>query len=132
MMNIKKLTVTCAMAAVLATAAAPTATVSAATVSCSQTKANKCFTKGKLCYQVSGKNTCTVTGLSKSGKNAASCTIPATVTCNGKTYKVTKVAAKAFQNCNKLKSVKVCSNQTAAGTNCWGNANVQYGSSCKK
>jgi len=118
MKNIKKVTVTLAMAAVLAcSAAAPATSVYAASTSCSQTKKADTFTKGKLCYKVTGKNTCTVTGLSKSGKKSSSCTIPSTVTCKKKTYKVTKVAAKAFKNCDNLTTVKVCNNVTTVGNN---------------
>lgn len=80
------------------------AKVSAASKSCNQT-----FTSGKLCYQVTGKNTCTVTGLKKGCNNTASVTIPNSVTCNGKTYKVTAIADKAFCNNDSLKTVK-CSN----------------------
>lgn len=77
---------------------------------------NKTFTSGKLCYQVTGNNTCTVTGLKKSCNNATSCTIPSKVTCNGKTYKVTAIANKAFCNNDSLKTVKCANSVKTVGT----------------
>lgn len=90
---------------------AANAKVSAASKNCNQT-----FTSGKLCYQVTGKNTCTVTGLKKSCQNATSCTIPSSVTCNGKTYKVTSIANKAFCNSDNLKTVKCANSVKTIGT----------------
>ena len=132
MMNIKKLTVTLAMAAVFTCAAtAPTAKVSAAAKKCSQAQASCDFTKGKLCYKVTGKNTCAVTGVSQCGKDAVSCKIPANVKCNGKTYKVTTVKAKAFKNCKNLKSVQLCKNAVVTG-NKGCNSNIQFVSGCNR
>ena len=84
-------------------------------VSAASKTSNKTFTAGKLCYQVPGNSTCTVTGLKSSYNNTTSCTIPSTVTCNGKTYKVTAVADKAFYNNDSLKSVKVSKNVKCVG-----------------
>ena len=125
MKNLKKITFACAMVVTLGGAVAPMTTVFAASKSCTQSQSNCDFTKGKLCYTITGKNTCKVTGLSKKGSNSTSCTIPTTVTKNGKTYKVTKVANNAFKNCSNLQSVKVPSCITLSGSNCFGNTNCK-------
>ena len=133
MNQLKKVTLTLAMAlAIGATTIPATATVSAATKVCAQPtqSSTSCdFTKGKLNYKITGKNTCTVTGLSVKGQNSSTCTIPSKVTCNGKTYNVTNVAKKAFKNCDNL--LKVNCSQSLAKKNCFGNTTVKV-ISCNK
>lgn len=96
--------------------------------------AAKCFNSGNLTYQITGKNTCTVKGLTKAGKNSTSCNIPSTVTCNGKTYNVTAISDKAFCNNDNLKTVK-CSNSIKsigkqAFYDCDSLKNVTIGKNC--
>lgn len=50
-------------------------------------------------------------------KNAKTVTIPKTVTIEGKSYKVTKIAANAFKNNKKLTKVTIGSNIREIGTN---------------
>lgn len=123
MKQLKKVTVAMAMAMVVGTASIPAASVMAATTSCTQSQSSCDFTKGKLCYTITGNNTCTVSGLSAKGENSTSCTIPSSVTCNGTTYNVTKVAANAFKNCDNLQSVKVSNNITTIGKNAFAGCN---------
>lgn len=52
----------------------------------------------------------------QTSSNAASVTIPKTVKIQGKTYKVTSVAANAFKNNKKLTSVTIGSNITKIGS----------------
>lgn len=128
MMNLKKMAFAVAMMVTVGTVATPIAGVQAAskiTVS-KQTNSNCDFSSGKLNYKITGKNTCTVTGVSAKGKNSTSCTIPSTVTCNGKTYKVTNVAKNAFSNCNKLKTITCNKSLKTSGSNCFGNAVVKF------
>lgn len=123
MRNFKKAVLAGAMLLSVGSMSLPAADVSAASKSCSTTVTStqnttcKKFTSGNFCFKTTDKNTCTVTGLSSAGKKVSSCTVPSTVKCNGKTYKVTKVAAGAFKNCNKLKSVKLPSCITSVGSN---------------
>ena len=85
-----------------------------AKVIASTKKSNNCdFTKGKLDYSINKDNcTVTVTGLNDSYKNCNSVTIPNTIKCNGKKYKVTKVSNNAFSNCTNLTKVS-CSKKIA-------------------
>lgn len=121
MMNLKKMAFAVAMMVTVGTVTTPIAGVQAATKSCSQTNSNCDFSKGKLCYDITGKNTCTVTGLSNKGLNSTSCTIPSTVSRNGKTYKVTKIANNAFKNCDNLQSITCKNNITTIGKNAFAN-----------
>lgn len=75
---------------------------------------NNCdFTKGKLNYSINNDNcTVTVTGLNESYENCTNVTIPSTVTCNGKKYKVTNVANNAFSDNTNLSKIN-CSNKIA-------------------
>lgn len=66
----------------------------------------------------------TVTYKCSTNKKATSITIPATVKINGKTYKVTAIAANAFKNNKKLKKVTIGENVKTIGKNAF------YG--CKK
>ena len=81
------------------------------------------FTQGGAGYKVlAGSKTVSCTG--PTNKKATSVTIPGTVTVNGITYKVTKIAANAFKNCKKLKSVKINGNITAIGKSAFQNCTV--------
>lgn len=48
-------------------------------------------------------------------RNTVTAKIPATVKANGKTYKVTAIAANAFKNCKNLKQVMISGNITSIG-----------------
>lgn len=67
---------------------------------------------GKAFYIVTsnGKNTGTVTYKKPADKNITTVTIPATVTINGVTYKVTAIEKNAFRGCKKLKTVIIGKN----------------------
>lgn len=128
MMNkLKKGFVIVAMAGMICSVNGPATEVSAATRNCATAVAKNCtigktFHCGKLKYKVTGKNSVTCIGFCKNSKSAKSCSIPSKVTCNGKTYKVTKVANNAFSNCKKLNRIN-CSNQIAnCSSNCFGGA----------
>lgn len=127
MMKLKKMVFAVAMMVTVGTVATPVTGAEAATKInySSQTNSNS-FTKGKLCYQITGKNTCTVTGLSASGKKSSTCKIPSTVNCNGKTYKVANVSNNAFKNSNNLNSITCNKSVKANGSNCFGNVSVQF------
>lgn len=81
------------------------------------------FTAGKLTYKVTnatdGKLAAAVQG--PKNKTAKSLTIPVAVKTNGKTYKVTSIAAGAFKNCRKLKKITIGKNITAIGKNAFRN-----------
>jgi hypothetical protein len=126
MMNLKKMAFAVAMMVTVGTVATPVNGAQAATkATASQSNSNCNFSSGKLNYKVTGKNTCTVTGLSSKGSNSSSCKIPSSVNCNGKTYKVTNVANNAFKNCDNLKSITCNKSLKTSGSNCFGNASVK-------
>ena len=77
---------------------------------------------GKAEYVI-GKDD-TVTYKCSTNKKATSITVPVTVKLNGKTYKVTAIAANAFKNNKKLKKVTIGENVKTIGKNAF------YG--CKK
>ena len=78
------------------------------------------LTQGGAGYKVlAGSKTVSYTG--PTSKKVTSATIPNTVTVGGITYKVTAIAANAFKNCKKLKSVKIGSNITTIGKNAFRN-----------
>lgn len=62
----------------------------------------------KAAYKVTGASTVEYT--KPSSKKATSASVPATIKANGKTYKVTSIAAKAFYKNTKLKKVTIGSN----------------------
>lgn len=127
MMNLKKMAFAVAMMVTVGTVATPvTGAQAASKLNFSSQTSNCDFSSGKLNYKITGKNTCTVTGLSSKGNNAKSCTIPSTVKCNGKTYKVTNVANNAFKNCNNLKSITCNKSLKTSGSNCFGNSTVKF------
>ncbi len=127
MKNLKKMSVAFAMIVTLGTVAAPSVGAYAATSCTSQTQSTCNFSSGALKYKITGSNTCTVTGLSSKGCNASTCTIPSTVTCNGKTYKVTGIANNAFTNCKNLKKINCSSSIKIAKSSCSSKVKI-----CKK
>ncbi|SFR68048.1 leucine-rich repeat domain-containing protein [Anaeromicropila populeti] len=82
------------------------------------------FTRGKLCYQVTGCNTVTVSDVCKKYETTKNLTVPSTVTCNGKTYKVTKISNNAFADCDNLKTVKCPSTLSNRNYNCIRNVSI--------
>ncbi len=71
-------------------------------------------TIGGIVYSVTGADSATVS----KGKNAASVTIPASVTIDGYSFKVTSVAADAFKGCTKIKTLTIKTNNLkSAGKN---------------
>ena len=66
----------------------------------------KTYTVGKADYKITDAAAATVQVVS-ADKKAASVVIPASVTIEGKAYAVTDIAAGAFKNCKKLKSVTI-------------------------
>lgn len=135
--TVKKGITVAALSLVVMTAAAPAVQADAAVkAACStSTKSARSFTSGKLCYNVTSSNTVTCTGLKANCSNTTSVSIPSTVSCNGKTYKVTKVANNAFKNNDCLKTVNVSNNVKSIGTNsfsgCDSLKNVKLGNCVK-
>ena len=80
-------------------------------------------TASKSVYKVTAvKNgSGTVEYVKPSKTSATKVSIPPTVTINGTTYKVTKVAPKAFKNCKKLKTVTIGKNVTEIGKQAFNN-----------
>lgn len=124
MMNkLRKGLVIAAMAGLVFSVNAPATQVAAATksyttsVQSTTAKKGSTFNCGNLKYKVTGNNTVTCTGFKNNKVSAKSCTIPSTVSCYGKTYKVTGVANNAFSNCNSLKSVNIANSCKSIGTN---------------
>ncbi len=81
-------------------------------------KKGSSYTVGDLKYKItdlpaSGTGTVTVTKPVKASIKTA--TIPAKVTIEGRSFKVTKVAASAFKDCTKLTSATVGKNVTTIG-----------------
>ncbi len=75
---------------------------------------------GNLRYKVTKSGdtngTVTVSGPTAAGKKKSSLTIPATVTADGFSFKVTAIAKNAFQKNNSLKSITIGSNVTNIGS----------------
>lgn len=121
MMNkLRKGLVIAAMTGLVFSANVPATQVSAATKSYTTSttaKTGSTFNCGNLQYKVTGKNSVTCTGFKSSKANSKSCTIPSSVNCNGKTYKVTKVANNAFKNCDNLQSIKISNSCQSIGSN---------------
>lgn len=96
----------------------------------------KTFTSGSLCFKVTGGDTAACTGFKQGCSNSASCTIPSTVKCNGKTYNVTQIASNAFSNCDSLKTIKVGNCVKTIGKNAFSGCdklnNVSLGNSVNK
>ena len=77
------------------------------------TAAGTKVTIGSGVYQITGSNTVTYVSCTKA--NAAKAVIPASVTINGTSYKVTVIAANAFAKNTKLKSVVIGKNVKTIG-----------------
>ncbi|MCI8307020.1 MAG: carbohydrate-binding protein [Lachnospiraceae bacterium] len=73
----------------------------------------KTYKVGKLNYKIAANGTATVKGPVK--KTDKSVQVPTSVTVDGKSYKVTSIAANAFKNCKKLSSVTIGSNVNKIG-----------------
>lgn len=63
----------------------------------------------------------TVTYMKSTNNNAATITVPATITVNGVAYKVTGIAANAFANNKKITKVTIGKNVTSIGKNAFKN-----------
>mgnify|MGYP004607949533 FL=1 len=74
---------------------------------------NKTYTVGNNSYKISAAGTATYTGAVK--KTVKSVTIPNSVKVGNKSYKITAIAAKAFKDCKKLKSVTIGKNVKSIG-----------------
>ena len=81
---------------------APTAPVATPAVD-----TNKTYAVNGVDYKVDAEGNATVAAVNKKATKA---TIPATVAIEGKEYKVTEIAAGAYKNCKKLKSVVIGKN----------------------
>lgn len=75
---------------------------------------SKTYKVGKMNYKIAENGTATVTGPAK--KTDKSVKIPASVTVDGKSYKVTSIAANAFKNCKKLSSITIGANVNKIGS----------------
>ena len=71
-------------------------------------------TVGNLKYQVADATTAKV--LAGKKKTLAKVSVPATVTINGKSFKVTEIGPKAFKNNKKLKKVVIGANVKKIGS----------------
>jgi hypothetical protein len=99
-----------------------TATSNATAAAAEQKKTVKkgdTYSKNKVTYQVTstadGKQSVKVTEIKN--KNVTEVTIPATISINGTSYKVTAIAKNAFAGCTKLKKVTIGKNVTSIGKN---------------
>lgn len=80
----------------------------------SQEENGTLFTIGNYKYKVISKTAVSVTGCVK--KNTTSLSIKSTVKADGRTYKVTSIAANAFTNCKKVKRVTIGTNVQSIGS----------------
>jgi hypothetical protein len=90
------------------------AAASASSNSCSCVKVGKTFSKNKLKYKVTGSSTVAFTGTSSTAKKII---VPTTVTLKGVKYKVTSIAANAFKNNTKVKTIVIGTNVKKIGSN---------------
>ena len=93
-------------------------------------KKNAKVTRGKYIYKVTSvtKNqtgTVQISGFAK-GKKAATIAIPSTITINGKKFKVTSIAPKAFLKNKTVKKVVIGNNVKVVGTKAFYNAKKLY------
>lgn len=73
---------------------------------------------GKVTYKVTGQTSGSLSvAYQKYSGTASSAKIPATVSVDGVSYKVTSVASNAFKNNKKVKSVSIGANVTSIGSN---------------
>ena len=90
----------------------------------SQLKVGSVVTAGKFKYKVTNATAgkLAVAVQAPKSKTAKSVVVPATVKVQESTYQVTSIAANAFKNCKKLKSVTIGKNVTSIGKNAFSNA----------
>lgn len=94
-----------------------------AVVEVSTSVSNAKGVSAKMTYSVSGSKI-TLAKVETKGKTAVS--IPATVKCDGKTFKVTKIGAAALKGNKEIKKVTVGKNVTAIGKNAFkGDSNLK-------
>ena len=101
------------------TTTTPGATTPGTTATTPVVDTNKVYTVGSNTYKINADGTAVFAGAVK--KKAKSVRIPATVTVEGKAYKVTEIAANAFKGCKKLTSVTIGKNITKIGANAFKN-----------
>ena len=76
---------------------------------------------GVFTYKVTGADTVEVTGITKKGKKKAAVKISSTMKGNGKTYKITSVAANALKGNKKMTSLTIGNNVVTIGKNAFAN-----------
>lgn len=80
-------------------------------------KKGQIFTCGKLKVKVTSTSAKTVSVSGVKNKKLQTVTVPATVSIEGETYRVTAVAKNAFKGCSKLRKVTLGKNITSIGKN---------------
>ena len=76
---------------------------------------------GVFTYKVTGADTVEVTGITEKGKKKAAVKISSTMKSNGKTYKITSVAANALKGNRKMTSLTIGNNVVTIGKNAFAN-----------
>ena len=76
---------------------------------------------GVFTYKVTGADTVEVTGITGKGKKKAAVKISSTMKGNGKTYKITSVAANALKGNKKMTSLTIGNNVVTIGKNAFAN-----------
>ena len=76
---------------------------------------------GVFTYKVTGADTVEVTGITEKGKKKAAVKISSTMKGNGKTYKITSVAANALKGNKKMTSLMIGNNVVTIGKNAFAN-----------
>ena len=76
---------------------------------------------GVFTYKVTGADTVEVTGITEKGKKKAAVKISSTMKGNGKTYKITSVAANALKGSKKMTSLTIGNNVVTIGKNAFAN-----------
>ena len=105
-----------ATAATVAPTAVPTAAVTAAPeATAPAVDTGKTYKAGSNTYKIADVKAATVNYAGPAKKTVKSVTIPATVKIEGKSYKVTGIAANAFKGCSKLTKVTVGKNVKVIG-----------------
>ena len=105
-----------ATVATVAPTAVPTAAVTAAPeATAPAVDTGKTYKAGSNTYKIADVKAATVNYAGPAKKTVKSVTIPATVKIEGKSYKVTGIAANAFKGCSKLTKVTVGKNVKVIG-----------------
>ena len=76
---------------------------------------------GVFTYKVTGADTVEVTGITEKGKKKAAVKISSTMKGNGRTYKITSVAANALKGNKKMTSLTIGNNVVTIGKNAFAN-----------